>query len=74
MGRALKCPFVDVKEAAKFLHLKQSTLHNMRWNGQGPKYRKHGRKVVYHRDELKQWSLRREEETQPRGKRASQNV
>lgn len=57
VGRDLECPFVDVEEAAKFLHLEPKTLQNMRWNGMGPKYRKHGRKVVYHKDDLFSWSL-----------------
>ena len=36
--------------------LRPHTLENMRWQGTGPKFRKHGGRIVYHRDELKQWS------------------
>jgi len=75
MGRTLKCPFVDVEEAAKFLHLETKTLQNMRWNGMGPKYRKHGRKVVYHEDDLVSWSLGNEiSETVGRTEKTTQRV
>lgn len=53
-------PFLNVIEAADFLRLKRSTLDSYRWEGGGPKYRKHGNRVYYHRDELKRWSERRE--------------
>ncbi len=49
-------PYVNVEEAAAYLRLKRRTLDNMRWIGGGPKYRKHGGRVFYHRDELKAWS------------------
>lgn len=49
-------PFLDVKEAAAYLRLKKRTLDNMRWQGVGPRFRKHGGRVVYHRDDLKAWS------------------
>lgn len=49
-------PFLNVKEAAAYLRLKKRTLDNMRWLGIGPRYRKHGGRVVYHRDDLKDWS------------------
>lgn len=53
-------PYVSVAEAAAYLRLKRRTLDNMRWAGGGPKYRKHGGRVFYHRDELEAWSKRRE--------------
>ena len=43
-------------EAAEFLRLKPHTLENMRWQGTGPPFRKHGGRVFYHRAELKEWS------------------
>jgi hypothetical protein len=43
-------------EAADYLRLKKHTLENMRWQGTGPPFRKHGGRVFYHRAELKQWS------------------
>ncbi len=49
-------PFLDVQEAAAYLRLKKRTLDNMRWQGIGPRFRKHGGRVLYHRDDLKNWS------------------
>lgn len=53
-------PFMTVDEAAHFLKLTRKTLDNFRWAGGGPKYRKHGGRVLYHRDELDSWSRARE--------------
>lgn len=53
-------PYVSVAEAATWLRLKRRTLDNLRWLGGGPKYRKHGGRVFYHRDELERWSEARE--------------
>jgi hypothetical protein len=50
-------PFLTVTEAASYLRLKKRTLDNMRWMGTGPKFRKHGGRIYYHIDELKEWSL-----------------
>jgi len=50
-------PYLNIKEAGAFLRLEKRTLDNMRWMGTGPQFRKHGGKIVYHLDELKQWSL-----------------
>lgn len=47
---------VTPREAAAFLHLSESTLAKMRMTGMGPRYRKHGRKVVYAQSELESWS------------------
>jgi hypothetical protein len=49
-------PYFTVKEAAEFLRLRPRTLDNMRWRGTGPKYRKHGGRIVYHLDDLIEWS------------------
>lgn len=43
-------------EAAEELRLKKHTLENMRWQGTGPPFRKHGGRVFYHRTDLKNWS------------------
>jgi Helix-turn-helix domain len=51
-----KSPYLTTAEAAQVLRLKQHTLDNMRWQGTGPKFRKHGGRIFYHRDELKRWS------------------
>ena len=50
-------PFLSVEEAALWLRLKKRTLDNMRWMGTGPNFRKHGGRIYYHVDELKEWSL-----------------
>ena len=50
-------PYLTVKEAGAYLRLGKRTLDNMRWMGTGPMFRKHGGRVYYHFDELKEWSL-----------------
>jgi hypothetical protein len=50
-------PFLNVREAGDFLRLKRRTLDNMRWMGTGSTFRKHGGRIFYHIDELKEWSL-----------------
>jgi hypothetical protein len=57
MGETNRNPFLTVAEAGAFLRLKKRTLDNMRWVGNGPNFRKHGGRVFYHIDELKEWSL-----------------
>ena len=49
-------PFLTTREAANFLKLKPNTLEKMRVYGGGPQYRKHGRHVRYHIDDLNEWS------------------
>ena len=51
-----KSPLMTTTEAAQHLRLKPHTLENMRWQGTGPKFRKHGGRVFYHRKDLKEWS------------------
>ena len=55
-----KSPFLTSQEAADYLRLDVKTLNNMRWRGEGPNYRKHGGKVVYHMDDLAYWSSGRD--------------
>jgi phage terminase Nu1 subunit (DNA packaging protein) len=50
-----KSVFLTVAEAAELLRLKKRTLDNMRWQGTGPPFRKHGGRIFYHRDELIEW-------------------
>lgn len=52
-------PFLTTKEAGHFLKLKANTLEKMRVYGGGPIYRKHGRYVRYHIDDLYAWSDQR---------------
>jgi hypothetical protein len=49
-------PYYTVAEAALFLRLRPRTLDNMRWRGIGPKYRKHGGRIVYELHDLIDWS------------------
>ena len=57
-------PFYTTKEAARFLKLQPNTLEKMRVYGGGPIYRKHGRHVRYHIDDLNAWSdLRKKDST-----------
>ncbi|WP_299410357.1 helix-turn-helix domain-containing protein [uncultured Roseobacter sp.] len=57
-------PYLTTPEAAQFLRLKPNTLEKMRVYGGGPIYRKHGRHVRYHIDDLTAWSdLRKKDST-----------
>lgn len=57
-------PFLTTPEAARYLTLKPNTLEKMRVYGGGPQYRKHGRHVRYHLDDLIAWSdLRKKDMT-----------
>ncbi len=49
-------PYLSVVQAATYLGLKRQTMDIYRWAGGGPKYRKHGGRVLYKLDELDQWS------------------
>jgi len=52
-------PFLTVEETAKLLRVKRRTLDNLRWKGEGPPWRRHGGRIVYHRDEVLAWSEQR---------------
>ncbi|MCA0049245.1 helix-turn-helix domain-containing protein [Mesorhizobium sp. B283B1A] len=56
-------PFLNTAQAAFYIGLSQRTLEKMRLNGGGPKFRKHGRYVRYHIDELDDWSKGRQNHT-----------
>jgi hypothetical protein len=49
-------PFLIIDEAAKVLRVNRRTLDNLRWKRTGPPYRRHGGRIVYHRDDLAKWS------------------
>ncbi|RUW86739.1 DNA-binding protein [Mesorhizobium sp. M8A.F.Ca.ET.059.01.1.1] len=49
-------PFLNTAQAAFYVGLSQRTLEKMRLQGHGPQFRKHGRFVRYHIDELDAWS------------------
>lgn len=56
MAKRSRSKFLTTAEAAKFLRLVPHTLENMRWQGTGPEFRKHGGRIFYHRDDIKRWS------------------
>ncbi|ARP67126.1 MULTISPECIES: helix-turn-helix transcriptional regulator [Mesorhizobium] len=56
-------PFLNTAQAAFYIGLSQRTLEKMRLKGGGPKFRKHGRYVRYHIDELDDWSKGRHNQT-----------
>lgn len=49
-------PFLNTAQAAHYIGLTARTLANMRWKGDGPRFRKHGGRVLYHIDDLEDWS------------------
>lgn len=53
---AMDIVFLKTPQAADYLNLKPNTLEKMRVYGGGPQYRKHGRHVRYHIDDLIAWS------------------
>lgn len=59
MCRRLSSPYLTVLEAADHLRLKPRTLDDMRGRSIGPKFRKHGGRIVYHQDDLDAWSQSR---------------
>ncbi len=48
--------FLTNEEAATFLKLSPRTLEKQRVVGGGPRFRRHGRRVVYALDDLECWS------------------
>lgn len=49
-------PFMTIDETAELMRVNRRTLDNHRWRGTGPPYRRHGGRIVYHRDEVLKWS------------------
>ena len=49
-------PYLSTEEAAERLKLSSHTLNKWRSEGQGPTFRDHGRRIVYHIDDLDTWS------------------
>lgn len=52
-------PFLTIDETAKLLRVNRRTLDNHRWKQTGPPYRRHGGRIVYHREEVLRWSDQR---------------
>jgi len=51
-------PFLNTAQAAHYVGLAERTLETMRRQGQGPAFRRHGRFIRYHIDDLDAWSRR----------------
>ena len=60
-------PFLSTAQAAFYVGLSRRTLEKMRVTGRGPSYRKHGRYVRYHIDDLDSWSKSRARQSTSNG-------
>jgi len=49
-------PFMTPVQAGDFVKLSWRTLERMRQKGGGPPFRRHGRYIRYHIDDLEAWS------------------
>lgn len=49
-------PYLNTRQSAHFLCLSVRNLEKMRSVGNGPRFRRHGRLVFYHIDDLEAWS------------------
>ena len=58
-------PFLTIDETAELLRVNRRTLDNLRWRDEGPPFRRHGGRIVYHRDEVLAWSEQRRARTPP---------
>lgn len=54
--RPEQSPFLTTQAAARYLALAPKTLEKYRVYGGGPRFRKHGRKVLYAKADLEAWS------------------
>ncbi len=52
-------PYLNTAQAAHYIGLAPKTLEKMRVVGGGPVFRKHGRYVLYHIQDLDTWSSSR---------------
>lgn len=52
----LQRPFLNTQQAAFYLCIGWRKLMRMRTSGHGPAYRRHGRLIFYHIDDLETWS------------------
>lgn len=60
-------PFLNTAQAAFYVGLSRRTLEKMRTAGTGPRFRKHGRYVRYHIDDLDDWSKTHGQTPSPQG-------
>lgn len=49
-------PFLNTAQAAHYLGIGWRKLMRLRVAGEGPRFRKHGRLIFYHPDDLDAWS------------------
>jgi hypothetical protein len=49
-------PFLNTDQAAFYIGLSRRTLEKMRSENTGPPFRRHGRYIRYHIDDLDTWS------------------
>jgi len=49
-------PYLNTRQAAHLLGMSARKLEAMRAQGEGPRFRRHGRLVFYHVDDLETWS------------------
>ena len=54
--QAVPLRYLTTKQAAEYLRLSHYSLEKMRSRGGGPRFRRHGRRVVYAVVELDAWS------------------
>jgi hypothetical protein len=59
MSYELDSPFLTIQEAAVLMRIKPRTLDNLRWRREGPPFRRHGGRILYHRHEVLEWSQQR---------------
>ncbi|WP_121053911.1 helix-turn-helix domain-containing protein [Sphingosinicella microcystinivorans] len=50
-------PFLNTRQTAHYLQVSVRFLERLRRRGGGPRFRRHGRFVFYHRDDVDAWSL-----------------
>ena len=55
-GRSSERPYLNTSQAAHFLGIGWRKLQAMRIAGDGPRFRRHGRLIYYHPDDLEIWS------------------
>lgn len=49
-------PYLNTAQAAHYLGIGWRKLMRLRVAGQGPRFRRHGRLIYYHSDDLDAWS------------------
>ena len=49
-------PYLNTAQAAHYLGIGWRKLQKLRASGKGPRFRRHGRLIYYHPDDLESWS------------------